>query len=386
MADNNNPIKYIDIVLPDDSIEKAIKQLDELVDTFNHAQKEINKGALTVKASLTSVNSATDTGRKQIAAQTKEADKLARAQKELNFLYSEAALELADLKAAQREATNINKLKQQIMRSEEGSYNRLSAQYSLNKITLNGLSAEERSATEWGRELEQATKEIYEEMKRLQEQTGKTSLNVGNYADAAKGLTTQIRENTYALAQMRLNGEQGTEAYRNLAQETGVLKDALMDATAEVKNIASDTAQLDAVFQGASAASGGFAAFTGALELFGSQSEDVQKAQKKLQAAIAITTGLQAVQNAVQKQSALMLGVQTIQTYAAAKAEAYRRLIIIQGTSATKSATIAQAAFNAVANANPYVLLAISLLTVVGALVVFASNTDKAGKKTKKPK
>ena len=43
-----------------------------------------------------------------------------------------------------------------------------------------------------------------------------------------------------------------------------------------------------------------------------------------------------------------------------------------KGIIATKAATIAQALFNAVAKANPYVLLATALITVVGALAAFA--------------
>lgn len=85
---------------------------------------------------------------------------------------------------------------------------------------------------------------------------------------------------------------------------------------------------------------GGFAAFTGAMELFGSESEEVQEAQKKLQAAIAITTGVQAIQNAVQKQSAIMLGISRLQMAALSKAQVYNRLVTMQGTKATLAATL----------------------------------------------
>lgn len=104
------------------------------------------------------------------------------------------------------------------------------------------------------------------------------------------------------------------------------------------------------------------------MELFGSESEEVEEAQKKLQAAIAITTGVQAIQNAVQKQSALILGISRIQMAALSKAQVYNRLVTIQGTKATLAATVAQKAFNLIASANPYVLLALALVTVVGAL------------------
>lgn len=384
MADNNNPIKYSDLVSPDDSITKLINQLDQLSDTYMNTLKNIKSEAITVKAALEGVSGATENGRKTIRGASADTDKLTRAAKDLAFAESENAKRLAELKQAQKEANELNKLTARLNQSIEGSYNRLSAQYSINKIYLNNMTVEEREATEEGRKLVAETKAIYEEMKRLQEATGKTSLNVGNYSDAAKGLTTQIENQTKQLALLRLEGKQGTAEYQQLSKETAILRDAVKDATAEITRMASDTSNLDAVLSFAAGASGGFAAFTGAMELFGSESEEVQEAQKKLQAAIAITTGVQAIQNAVQKQSAIMLGISRLQMAALSKAQVYNRLVTMQGTKATLAATIAQKAFNLIAAANPYVLLALALVTVVGALVLFASNTDKSAKNQQK--
>lgn len=384
MADNNNPIKYSDLVSPDDSITKLINQLDQLSDAYMNTLKNIKSEAITVKAALEGVSGATENGRKTIRGASADTDKLTRAAKDLAFAESENAKRLAELKQAQKEANELNKLTTRLNQSAEGSYNRLSAQYSINKIYLNNMTVEEREATEEGRKLVAETKAIYEEMKRLQESTGKTSLNVGNYSDAAKGLTTQIENQTKQLALLRLEGKQGTAEYQQLSKETAILRDAVKDATAEITRMASDTSNLDAVLSFAAGASGGFAAFTGAMELFGSESEEVQEAQKKLQAAIAITTGVQAIQNAVQKQSAIMLGISRLQMAALSKAQVYNRLVTMQGTKATLAATIAQKAFNLIAAANPYVLLALALVTVVGALVLFASNTDKSAKNQQK--
>lgn len=384
MADNNNPIKYSDLVKPDDSITKLIAQLDQLSDAYMNTLQNIKSEAITVKAALEGVSGATENGRKTIRGASNDTDKLTRAARDLAFAESENAKRLAELKQAQKEANELNKLTTRLNQSAEGSYNRLSAQYSINKIYLNNMTVEEREATEEGRKLVAETKAIYEEMKRLQEATGKTSLNVGNYSDAAKGLTTQIENQTKQLALLQLEGKQGTAEYQQLSKETAILKDAVADATAEIKNMASDTSNLDAVLGLAAGASGGFAAYTGAMELFGAESEDVQEAQKKLQAAIAITTGVQAIQNAVQKQSALMLGISRLQMAALSKAQVYNRLVTMQGTKATLAATIAQKAFNLIAAANPYVLLALALVTVVGALVLFASNTDKSAKNQQK--
>lgn len=384
MADNNNPIKYSDLVSPDDSITKLINQLDQLSDAYMNTLKNIKSEAITVKAALEGVSGATENGRKTIRGASNDTDKLTRAARDLAFAESENAKRLAELKQAQKEANELNKLTTRLNQSAEGSYNRLSAQYSINKIYLNNMTVEEREATEEGRKLVAETKAIYEEMKRLQEATGKTSLNVGNYSDAAKGLTRQIENQTKQLALLRLEGKQGTVEYQQLSKETAILRDAVKDATDEITRMASDTSNLDAVLSLAAGASGGFAAYTGAMELFGAESEDVQEAQKKLQAAIAITTGVQAIQNAVQKQSAIMLGISRIQMAALSKAQVYNRLVTMQGTKATLAATIAQKAFNLIAAANPYVLLALALVTVVGALVLFASNTDKSAKNQQK--
>lgn len=384
MTDNNNPIKYSDLVKPDNSITDLINQLDQLSDAYMNTLSNIKSEAISVRAALAGVSGATEDGRKTIKGATTDTDRLTRAARDLAFAESENAKRLAELKQAQKEANEINKLVVKINQSAEGSYNRLSAQYSLNKIFLNNMTVEEREATEDGRKLVAETKAIYEEMKRLQEATGKTSLNVGNYSDAAKGLTTQIENQTKQLALLRLEGKQGTAEYQQLSKETAMLRDAVRDATDEITRMASDTSNLDAVLGAAAAASGGFAAFTGAMELFGAESEDVQEAQKKLQAVIAITTGVQAIQNAVQKQSAVMLGISRIQMAALSKAQVYNRLVTMQGTKATLAATVAQKAFNLVAYANPYVLLALALVTVVGALVLFASNTDKSAKNQQK--
>lgn len=380
MADNNNPIKYSDLVKPDNSITDLINQLDQLSDAYMNTLKNIKSEAISVRAALVGVSGATEDGRKTIKGAMSDTDRLTRAARDLAFAESENAKRLAELKQAQKEANDINKLVVKLNQSAEGSYNRLSAQYSLNKIYLNNMTVEEREATEDGRKLVAETKAIYEEMKRLQEATGKTSLNVGNYSDAAKGLTTQIENQTKQLALLRLEGKQGTAEYQQLSKETAILRDAVKDATAEITSMASDTSNLDSVLDAAAAASGGFAAFTGAMELFGAESEDVQEAQKKLQAAIAIATGVQTIQNAVQKQSAVMLGISRIQMAALSKAQVYNRLVTMQGTKATLAATVAQKAFNLIAAANPYVLLALALSTVVGALVLFASNTDKSAK------
>lgn len=188
MADNNNPIKYSDLISPDNSITDLIKQLDELSDTYTNALKNIKAEAIQLAEILKKVSGATEDGRKTTKKAADDAERLARAQRDLAFAESENAKKLAELKLAQQEANQINKLIVKINQSAEGSYNRLSAQYSLNKIYLNNMTKAERENTEEGRKLVAQTKGIYEEMKRLQEATGKFQLNVGNYTEASDAI------------------------------------------------------------------------------------------------------------------------------------------------------------------------------------------------------
>ena len=90
------------------------------------------------------------------------------------------------------EANRIAQLTAQLNTSAEGSYNRLAAQYELNKIKLNAMSAAERQAEGAGKELEQETLELYERMMQLQEATGNYRLSVGHYQRAWDGLGMSV--------------------------------------------------------------------------------------------------------------------------------------------------------------------------------------------------
>ena len=382
--DNPNPIYYRDLITPDDSITKLMDQLDELITKYDGAKQKIQGAAAEMVKGIQGVSGASEEQRKAIQLVTEQSDKLVAEYRDVTTAQWKATQAFAEAAAAKKESAQIDKLVTQINTSVEGSYNRLSAQYRLNKIRLNEMSAAERQSTDAGRALEAETAAIYEEMKRLQEATGKHQLNVGNYADAAKGLKMELTSLIQQMALLKTNGEQNSEEYQKMAQRAGELKDAMLDAQTEVKNMASDTQTLDATMGAASAASGGMSAVTGTMALMGTTSETASEAQKNLGGAIGIVSGLTAVQNALQKESNLMTGIRTLQTKAATKAEQLDTAAKKKNIAATTGATIAQRIFNAVAAANPYVLLAIALVTVVGALVALAAGANRAAKEQTK--
>lgn len=193
----NNPIKYSDLISPDNSIAELIKQLQDLSKTYNDTAGGIKAEAIQLTQVLKSVSGATDEGRTATRKAADDADRLIKAQRDLAFAESETAKKIAELKAAQTEQNQINKLIVKLNQSAEGSYNRLSAQYSLNKIAINNMSQAERDYAEETEGLITQTRELYEEMKRLQEETGKHQLNVGNYPEvsgAIAGVSDKVTE------------------------------------------------------------------------------------------------------------------------------------------------------------------------------------------------
>ena len=179
--DNPNPIYYRDLVTPDDSITTLIDQLGELITTYDAAQSKIKGAAAEIAKGLQSVSGASEEQRKSIQLATEQSEKLVAEYRDVTTAQWQAKQAFEQAAAAKKESAQIDKLITQINTSAEGSYNRLSAQYRLNKIRLNELSAAERAGTDAGRKLEAETKAIYEEMNRLQKATGKSQLQVGQY-------------------------------------------------------------------------------------------------------------------------------------------------------------------------------------------------------------
>ena len=220
---NTNPIKYSDLISPDDSISNLIKQLDELSDAYINMSKNVREQAGALATNLRGVSGATEAGRKAIQNASTDADRLAKAQKALNDAESETNIRLQELKQAQKEANDIAKVTARLNRSQEGSYNRLAAMYKMNMMHLNTMSREMRENTAAGKKLEAETRAIYEEMKRLQAATGAHQLNVGNYREAGDAVAEYGEK---LKATLGLNGNFG-EALLALGRNSGEAKSAL---------------------------------------------------------------------------------------------------------------------------------------------------------------
>lgn len=174
----------------DDQMKPHIQTLSEVEKAeqrLAYLQSDEGKRLLELKAKIAELTSA----RKQ---QKATVDPLAQAQEKLAYAQSEENQQLKLYSTQIREANQIAQLQATIANSAEGSYNRLSAQYALNKIRLNQMSAAEREAADSGKKLEAETNEIYQQMIKLQEATGNYRLSVGHYQKTWDGLGISISQ------------------------------------------------------------------------------------------------------------------------------------------------------------------------------------------------
>lgn len=164
-----------------------ISKVQKAEEKLAYLQSEEGQRYLELKTKIREVMAAHTANRTQV-------DALTQAQNRYNQAADATNIQVKELDLQTKILNQTAKYQAQINQSAEGSYNRLAAQYALNKIKLNAMSAAERSATDAGKKLEQETAAIYKEMIRLQEATGNHRLSVGNYAKSWDGLGVSVSQ------------------------------------------------------------------------------------------------------------------------------------------------------------------------------------------------
>lgn len=164
-----------------------ISKVQKAEEKLAYLQSEEGQRYLELKDKIREVMAAHTANRTQV-------DALTQAQNRYNQAADATNIQVKELDLQTKILNQTAKYQAQINQSAEGSYNRLAAQYALNKIKLNAMSAAERSATDAGKKLEQETAAIYKEMIRLQEATGNHRLSVGNYAKSWDGLGVSVSQ------------------------------------------------------------------------------------------------------------------------------------------------------------------------------------------------
>jgi len=312
-------------------VDVSIKEVTKLEDAVKSLDKTINTSAKDIQTAT----KASTTRAKALTDEEKAAKKLEATQKRINDVNSEA--NRAQIAANRELRERTREVTREIALNElaEGSIKAMGMTLTDLRNEYEGLSAEQRNNAEEGGKLLEQIQALDAEYKALRESTGNFRDSVGNYERAIGGL--------------------------------GKLEKAIGDVNSTSTGLQN-----------------GLMSNSALMGTFGTVSEATAATQAELAKIIALVTLAQTLTNAATKEgiiattaSAAVDAVKTAQLKAKTIAEAL-------ATKGTIAATIAQAAFNVVAYANPYVLLAMLLVAVVAALFLFASRTDDAAEKQKK--
>lgn len=252
------------------------------------AQKELTLDIAACRKVLDEERSSLETLEKEHAVAEASVRKLKQEYDALSSTQSSAGGATANLKERLREQKAVVKQVESDVKALEKAY---------------------RSAGAGGPKIE-AAKDLNASRKALEEEKAILSELQKEYdrtKDSSKRLTMQLREMQDTMARMRLGGQQNTEEYRKMAAEAANLSDTLQDLNTQTRILSNDDANLQGFMSGMSGLAGIFTAATGALSLFASENENLQKIQTRLQSVMAITMGLQQVFNTLNKDSAFRL-------------------------------------------------------------------------------
>ena len=145
--------------------------------------------------------------------------------------------------------------------------------------------------------------ELLKEDQRLKEE----AVAAEHAAEKHISLRQRLREIKTELVEMEAAGQRGTAAYQALQEEAGRLTDAWGDAQAQATILANDQRGLQGIISGLNGISGAAAIAQGAIGLFGGENEKLQQIMLRVQSVMAITMGLQQVQQTLNKDSAFSL-------------------------------------------------------------------------------
>ena len=189
--------------------------------------------------------------------------------------------------------------------------------------------------------------------------------------DTVTRLSTKYNEAKNRLTELNLANKQGTEEYSKAEAEVEKYGTAINETNKRAKALSAGG--LANIAKGIGVVSGSMAVAQSLMGLFGEENEDLNEIMLKTQALLSVSVTLNQLQTAEMGRGGIVAGIVAVQ-------EGLRARAVAMGTTTTIRATIAQKAMNLAANANPYILLATAILTVVGAIALYASATSEAAK------
>ena len=194
-----------------------------------------------------------------------------------------------------------------------------------------------------------------------------------------EALRTQLREAKADAQRAFLEFGRGSEEFQRAAARVDDLDDSIKEVNISVQAIDLE-GKVEVIGRIAQGISGGFQVATGAMALFGTESEEVQEALLKVQAAIAIGQGVNQLVEGTKAMRgfAIAIGLTTGAQEANAVATGAATVATGAQTTATGAATVATRVLGATMNALPI----LAVIAAIGGLVAIVSSygdeTDEA--------
>ena len=160
-------IKESDLIQLDGSIDKLIRQLSELNNTYGATIEVIKAGAESIVSSLKAASGATKEGRKTIDDASMAVNRYERALSELKFAMSETGEQVAWLKAQTADINKATVAQQRQLSAAVGSYDKINAEIKELTAAYKQLSETERENADVGGLIIQELHERQAQLKKL---------------------------------------------------------------------------------------------------------------------------------------------------------------------------------------------------------------------------
>lgn len=365
MADAN--LKYIVEILAEDgdavqklsklglTVDTAKAKCEQLKATFTQQEGELDKLGIRYDEVLNKIKSAHAHLNPTTNAITKQIAEIHHLEKQMGALESQHAEGSAAYKLL---SDKLKKYNDTLIETAASSDSSLESYVGIGK-QFRELKAEvEQSERAYGA-LKTAINEIENPTKKVEDSSGT--------------LRTQLYNIRMEMARLVQQGKITSKEYEELSVRAKELRkqQALVNASM------SDGTGMQIFIGTMRTAVGTISTAVGVMQALGISQEDAEKAERRFQSVLSAAVGLQEIANALKGDSIVMSGVYIIQKKAEARAQDLATAATGRGVVATKLLTAAQKVFNMVAAMNPYVLLALAITTVVGAIYALIKGTEK---------
>jgi len=408
-------ISASDIFAEEDIFLGIRQSAEKTILTFQEIDAEVKKMGANLKKELSSADFGNTKGINDFVSATQKANQAKEESIKIDKIVAQATKDMAAADKAlidieikkQKLAQEQLKTNQQIAKSEEAKAKAAEKAAQASKVQMDsykGLAASTRDLKNQSKELgaqllasekagqkgtaayaalEQQFREVTAaaqagdaELKSIDKTVGDNFRNVGNYEQATKGLKQQLREMTQALQNM----ETTDPRFKQMSIDAGNLKDQINDTNAVIKSTAGSAVENlgNGIAKAGKVGIDAFAGFTGAMGLFGVESEGAMQAMLKLQQLAAMSEALQSLgalgDTMTEVKASFMAATAKLGLFTTAKAA---DTVVTEGqTVATEGAAVATGGLGKAMTALPIIAIVAGVAAIVAAFVDWGSEAS----------